>query len=105
MTSHLDSHMSTDVKPDILSGVHTGNGIPQDRYNIRGIATYAQTEKTTRAKLYMYIVVGQGTCQKSSPYTDQAYKTLVVLVMANLILFQLEPTTTALSALPSYHGA
>ena len=38
MTSHLDSHMTTDVKPDMLSGVQTGNGIPHDRYNIRGIA-------------------------------------------------------------------
>ena len=30
--------MTTDVKPDILSGVQTGNRIPHDRYNIRGIA-------------------------------------------------------------------
>ena len=30
--------MTTDVKPDMLSGVQTGNGIPHDRYNIRGIA-------------------------------------------------------------------
>ena len=38
MTSYLDSHTTTDVKPDMLSGVQTGNGIPHDRYNIRGIA-------------------------------------------------------------------
>ena len=38
MTSHLDSHTTTDVKPDVLSGVQTGNGIPHDRYDIRGIA-------------------------------------------------------------------
>ena len=38
MTSHLDSHTTTDVKPDMLSCVQTGNGIPPDRYNIRGIA-------------------------------------------------------------------
>ena len=30
--------MTTDVKPDMLSGVQTGNGIPHDRYDIRGIA-------------------------------------------------------------------
>ena len=30
--------MTTDIKPDMLSGVQTGNGIPHDRYNIRGIA-------------------------------------------------------------------
>ena len=38
MTSHLDSHTTTDVKPDMLSGVQTGNGIPHDRCNIRSIA-------------------------------------------------------------------
>ena len=38
MTSHLDSHMTTDVKPDMLSGVQTGNGIPHDRFDIHGIA-------------------------------------------------------------------
>ena len=29
---------TTDIKPDMLSGVQTGNGIPHDRYNIRGNA-------------------------------------------------------------------
>ena len=38
MTSHLDSHTTTDVKPDMLSGLQTGNGIPHDRYDICGIA-------------------------------------------------------------------
>ena len=38
MTSHLEGHTTTDVKPHMLSGVQTGNGIPHDRYNIRGIA-------------------------------------------------------------------
>ena len=38
MTSHLDSQTTTDVKPDMLSCVQPGNGIPHDRYNIRGIA-------------------------------------------------------------------
>ena len=28
MTSQLDSHTTTDVKPEMLSGVQTGNGIP-----------------------------------------------------------------------------
>ena len=44
MTSHLDSHTTTDVKPDMLSGVQTGNGIPHDRYNIRGIV-HAHTNR------------------------------------------------------------
>ena len=38
MTSKLDSHTRTDVKPEMLSGVQTGNGIPHDIYDIRGIA-------------------------------------------------------------------
>ena len=38
MTSHLDSHTTTDVKPEMIPGVLTGNGIPHDEYNIRGIA-------------------------------------------------------------------
>ena len=38
MTSHLDSHRTTDIKPEMLSGVQTVNGSPHDKYNIRGIA-------------------------------------------------------------------
>ena len=38
MTSHFDSHRTTDMKPEMLSGVQTGNGTPHDKYNIRGIA-------------------------------------------------------------------
>ena len=38
MTSHLDSHTTTDDKPDILSDVKTGNGIPHDTYNVCGNA-------------------------------------------------------------------
>ena len=38
MTSQRDSHTTTDVKPEIIPGVQTGNGIPHDKYNIRGIA-------------------------------------------------------------------
>ena len=38
MTSHLDSHKTTDIKPEMLSSVQTGNGTPHDKYNIRGIA-------------------------------------------------------------------
>ena len=47
MTSHLDSHTTTDVKPDMLLGVQSGKGIPHDRYSIRGISMCLQTEKTT----------------------------------------------------------
>ena len=44
MTSHLNSHRTTDIKPEMLSGVQTGNGTPHDKYNIRGIA-HAQTNR------------------------------------------------------------
>ena len=37
MTSHHDSHTITDVKPEIIRGVQTGNGMPHDKYNICGI--------------------------------------------------------------------
>ena len=43
-TSHLDSHTTTDVKPDMLSGVQTGNGIPHNKYDIRGTA-HARTNR------------------------------------------------------------
>ena len=74
MTSHLDSHTTTDVQ--------TGNGIPYDIYNIRSIAHVRtnRNAKTTRANLYTYIGVGQGTCKKSRPFPARAYTTLVVLV-------------------------
>ena len=38
MTSHLDSHTTNDVQPEMLSGVQTGNRIPHNEYNVRGIA-------------------------------------------------------------------
>ena len=39
MAPHLDSRTATDVKLDTISlAVQTGNGIPHDEYNIRGIA-------------------------------------------------------------------
>ena len=45
MTSHLNSHRTTDIRPEMLSGVQTGNGTLQhDKYNIRGIA-HARTNR------------------------------------------------------------
>ena len=37
-TSHHDSHTTNDVKPEMLSGVQTGNRISHDEYNAHGIA-------------------------------------------------------------------
>ena len=70
MTSHLDSHTTTDVKLDMLSGVQTGKGILHVRYNIRGIV-HARTNR----KDYIFmqrrlgqiftcvLESGQGTCK------------------------------------------
>ena len=37
MTSYRDSHNTTDVKPEMIPGLYTGNGIPHDEYNLCGI--------------------------------------------------------------------
>ena len=69
MTSHLNSHGTTDIKPEMLSGVQTGNGTPHDRYNIRGIA-HARTNRKDDIFMQRRLVQnftfilewGQGTC-------------------------------------------
>ena len=38
MTFLHNSQTTTEVKPEMIPGVLTGNGIPSDKYNIRGIA-------------------------------------------------------------------
>ena len=87
MTSHLNSHRTTDIKPEMLSGVQTRNGTPHDEYNIHTwhcpCANKQKTRhfhaKTTSANLYMFIGVGQGTCEKSRPYPARAYTTAFLL--------------------------
>ena len=44
MTSHLDRQTTTDVKPDMIPGFQTRNGIPHDKYIIRNIA-HAHTNR------------------------------------------------------------
>ena len=69
MTSHLDSHKTTDIKPEMLSGVQTGNGSPHGKYNIRGIP-HARTKRKDDIFMqrrlvqnFTYIMEwGQGTC-------------------------------------------
>ena len=69
MTSNLDSHRTTDIKPEMLSGVQTGNGTPHViKYTRHCPCAHIQKRrhfhaKTTRANLYMSIGVGQGTCK------------------------------------------
>ena len=49
MTSHLNSHGTIDIKPEMLSGVQTGNGTPHDKYNLHGIAH----GRTNRKDIFM----------------------------------------------------
>ena len=56
MTSHLDSHTTTDVKRNVLSDVKTRNGIPHDTYNIRAIA-HAHTNR--KNDIFMQRRLGQ----------------------------------------------
>ena len=47
MTSHLDSHGRTDIRPEVLSVVQTGNGIQHVEYDIQALRMCTHTEKTT----------------------------------------------------------
>ena len=47
MTFHLNNHRTTDIKPEMLSGVQNGNGTPHDKYNVRDIA-HARTNRKER---------------------------------------------------------
>ena len=83
MTSHLDSQTTTDVKPDMLSGVQTGNGIPHDRYNICGIAHACINRKhdifmqRRLVKNFTSIMEwGQGTCSLTKHTLRWTYSAL-----------------------------
>ena len=60
MTSHNNSHRTTDIKPEMLSGVQTGNGTPHDKYDIRGIA-HARTNRKVQSFTYI-LMWGRGNC-------------------------------------------
>ena len=63
MTSHHDSHTTTDVKPEMIPGLLTGNGIPPDKYNIRGIV-----HKRTNSK--------DEIVMQRREYVDEAHRAL-----------------------------
>ena len=44
MTSHNDIYTTTDVNPEMIPGIQSGNGIPHDKCNLRGI-THACSNK------------------------------------------------------------
>ena len=50
MTSHLDSHGTTDIKSEMLSSVQTRNGIQRVEYSIRGIAHVQAYRKDDNCK-------------------------------------------------------
>ena len=82
MTSQLDSHTTTDVKPEMLSGVQTGNRIPHDRYNVRSIAharSYIKDDIFMQRRLGQIFTCilkwGRMTCKKSRLYPARAYTT------------------------------
>ena len=61
--------MTTDIKPEMLSGVQTRNGTPHDKYNIRGIAHVRTNGKDDifmqrhLMQSFKYILEwGRGTC-------------------------------------------
>ena len=69
MTSHLNSHGTTDIKPEMLSGVQNGNGTPHDKDDIRGIAhacTIRKDDNFMQRRLVQNFTYkmerGQGTC-------------------------------------------
>ena len=53
MTSLLNSHRTTDIKPEMLSGVQTGNGNPHDKYNIAHARTNRKDNIFMQRRLYI----------------------------------------------------
>ena len=100
MTSHLNSHKTTDIKPEMLSGVQTGNGTPHGRYNICGIAHAGTNRKDDiimqrwQCKtIHIYIEVGVRDL-----YIEEAHTALDILRFA---AFFLTPSCYTLSYQPN----
>ena len=56
-----DSHRTTDIKPEMLSGIQTGNGTLHDKYNILGIAHACANRRRLGQKfIYVYWSGGKG---------------------------------------------
>ena len=79
MTSHLDSHGTTDIKPEMLSGVQTRNGIQLDEYGIHGILhvhAYRQDDIFMQRQLlqsFTYIFFAK---DGTNFYIDEAHRAL-----------------------------
>ena len=81
-TPHLDSHSTTDPKPEILSAVLTGNRISHDQRNVRGIMHVHVCRKYDifrQRRLNDSEVGGEITFRRV--YPARAYTTLALLVV------------------------
>ena len=80
-TPHLDSHSTTDPKPEILSAVQTGNRISRDGRNVRGIMHVRMLKKDDICwqRRLNHSWVGGGIAFRRV-YPARAYTTVVVLV-------------------------
>ena len=83
MTPFLDSHSKTDPKPEILSAVLTGNRIPHDGRNVRGIMHVRMCKKDDICwqRRLNHSGVGGGIAFRRV-YPARAYTTVVVLVLS-----------------------
>ena len=88
MTSHLDSHTTTDVKPEMIPGVLTGNGIPHDEYNIRGIAHVRTNSKDDIFMQRRLLIDKAHTVLDIFQFTH-----MVLIYMASSTSVQIEKTT------------
>ena len=81
-TPHLDSHSTTDPKPEILSAVQTGNRISRDGRNVRGIMHVRMCKKDDICwqRRLNHSWVGGGIAFRRV-YPARAYTMVVVLVI------------------------
>ena len=81
-TTHLDSHSTTDHKPEILSAVKAGNRISHDGINVRGImhVQVCRKDDIFRQRQLNHSGVGGRKIAFRRVYPARAYTTLVVLV-------------------------
>ena len=78
------------MKPEMLSGVQTGNGTPHDKYNLRGIAHVRTNRKDDifiqrrLVESFTYIFEwGQGTCTLTKHTWRWTYSTLRNFLVKN----------------------
>ena len=88
-TPHIDSHSTTDPKPDIQSAVLTGNRISRDGKNVGGIMHVHMCRKDdiSRQRRLNHSELGGGIAFRRV-YLARAYSTIVVLVTKNRTFFQ-----------------